>query len=125
MEELNDAVMALNLTAMTEEDARLKAIELTETYITKVKSDARTELGCNIVMALFFALVFGADGAGIDGPYQYIDYRKARRLLRKFQAGTYRKSYLVYLADWQKQITQSRKAEATSLEKRIQKGKQH
>ncbi len=111
MEELIDEVLALDLEAMTEEEARLEGIGLLEDYADGIAEKARAGLGCNLIMVLLFALVSG-DYPGGDGFTEYLDYRRVRRTLRRFRRGTYRKGYRKYLAEWQERIREQRKTAA-------------
>ena len=108
--EVIQRVKALDPDAMTEEEARLAGIPLLEGSMEELRLDSRFSLIYTAILALVLAVLFNDAGEGDISAF--IEYRKAKRTLKKFKKGTYRKGYRRYLKDWQDKILRQEEKDA-------------
>ncbi len=101
---LDDEVLSLDLSAMTEEDARQAGIQFLSKHIEMTKSEARFSLVWDLIMTALFQDVV------VDGTYA--NYRAEKKALSQFQKNTYTKGYIAFLSEWQDRIRAVRQLRA-------------
>ncbi len=101
--DITQRVKALDTDAMTEEDARLTGISLLEEYVERNKSNARFSLIFEIIWDLILVVLFDTVDGG-DIADEFWDYRRIKRVLKKFKKDTYKKGYRCFLKDWRDRI---------------------
>ncbi len=114
-------VKAMDIDAMTEEDARRAAIPLMEDFLDNSRDWARGSLIMTLLFGLICAVLF--EDVPVDGDMACINYWTTKRALKKFRADTYKKSYKEFLRDWQNRVlkaeeTEAKQADAKELQAR-------
>ncbi len=99
-----DRLREIDVSALSEEEARLALVDLYEEYVSRLKETVHFNIGWSFIVELFFFLIF-RDPAGDFLGESFTDslhLRRAKRLLRQFRSGTCReKTCLAFLAEWQ------------------------